>query len=72
MTQEIATIVRWKNGNVMVFDQNGDQIPEYQGRWNDVKYSIVRDMPDHVEIEGPKDWNRVFPKTPIIDTRVSK
>ena len=65
----IANIIRWKNGNVMVFDQNGDQIPEYQGQWKDVKHKIVEDMPDAVEIVGPKEWSSDFPNTPIVDMR---
>lgn len=56
---------------VMVFDQNGDQMEEYQGQWKDVKHKIVEDMPNHVEIEGPKSWPESFPNTPIIDARVT-
>jgi hypothetical protein len=35
--QEIPTeIIVWQNGMVMSFDANGQQIPEYQGRYEDV------------------------------------
>ena len=30
---------------VMVFDKNGEQIPEYQGRYREVRQSILRDAP---------------------------
>ena len=30
---------------VMVFDADGEQIPEYQGQFEDVKTSILRDAP---------------------------
>jgi hypothetical protein len=30
---------------VMVFDENGEQIPEYQGHYNDVKEKILADAP---------------------------
>ena len=53
----IASVIRWMNGNVMVFDADGNQIPEYQGRWEDVKYKICDDMPDSVTIQGPLSWS---------------
>jgi len=28
----IDRIILWSNGNVMVFDEHGKQMPEYQGR----------------------------------------
>jgi len=30
---------------VMVFDENGEQIPKYQGRYHDVKERILADAP---------------------------
>lgn len=38
----IKTVVRLQN-IVMVFDANGEQIPQYQGQYKDVKQSILRD-----------------------------
>jgi hypothetical protein len=35
---------------VMVFDHAGQQMPEYQGRWEDVEEKIRRDAPG-VKIE---------------------
>ena len=32
-----------QNNMVMVFDKNGEQIPEYQGQYEEVKDSILRD-----------------------------
>ena len=55
----ISNVVRWQNGMVMVFDERGDQLPEYQGRWDDVKDAILRDKPPHVEVEGPRQWRNV-------------
>jgi len=45
----IKTVIRIKKDTVMVFDQNGEQIPEYQGYYNDVKDKILADAtPDSV------------------------
>ena len=41
----IKTVIRGSNNMVMVFDKDGEQIPEYQGRYEDVKESILRDTP---------------------------
>lgn len=41
----IETIIRLENGMVMVFDAEGEQIPEYQGKYEEVKGSILRDAP---------------------------
>jgi len=38
--QTIATVYRFSNGMMMVFDANGQQIPEYQGPYEDVIRSI--------------------------------
>jgi hypothetical protein len=39
----IKTVIRIKNDMVMVFDENGDEMPEYQGYYNDVKDRILAD-----------------------------
>jgi hypothetical protein len=39
----IKTVVRLRNDMVMVFDAIGEQIPEYQGQYEDVKGKILRD-----------------------------
>ncbi len=41
----IKTIIRLKNDMVMVFDAEGEQAPEYQGQYEEVKWSILRDAP---------------------------
>ncbi len=45
----IKTVVRCPNDMVMVFDERGEQIPEYQGQYGGVKEGILRDTsPDTV------------------------
>ena len=42
----IKTVIRVRNNMVMVFDNNGEQIPEYQGYHEDVKEKILADAPE--------------------------
>ncbi len=45
----IKTAIRCPNNMVMVFDKKGEQVPEYQGQYQEVKESILRDaLPDTV------------------------
>jgi hypothetical protein len=37
----IKTVIRIRNGMVMVFDEWGEQMPEYQGQYDDVREMIV-------------------------------
>lgn len=41
----IKTVVRLPNNTVMVFDKNGEQIPEYQGQYGRVREGILKDAP---------------------------
>ncbi len=41
----IKTVIRLENDMVMVFDAAGEQIPDYQGQYGDVKEKILRDAP---------------------------
>jgi len=38
----IKTVIKFQN-MVMAFDAEGEQVPKYQGRYKDVKGSILRD-----------------------------
>ena len=41
----IKIAIRFKNNMVVVFDEEGEQISEYQGQYEEVKQSILRDAP---------------------------
>jgi hypothetical protein len=41
----IKVVIRLKNDMILVFDEDGEQLPEYQGQYNDVKGDILRDAP---------------------------
>ena len=47
----IKYVVKSENGMVMVFDEKGEQIPEYQGRYEEVKDKILRDAPLNATFE---------------------
>jgi hypothetical protein len=39
----IKTVIRMQNNMVMVFDESGEEIPEYQGYYHKVKEKICAD-----------------------------
>ena len=41
----IHKIIRLRNNMVMVFDEEGEQMPEYQGLYDDVREKILADAP---------------------------
>ena len=41
----IKAVFRCQNGMVMVFDKKGEQIPKYQGQYEDIKEGILKDAP---------------------------
>ena len=52
----IKTVMRFKNNMVMVFDKEGEQIPRYQGQYEEVKQSILADaLPDTIFALGFSD-----------------
>jgi len=41
----IKSVVRCPNDLVIVFDEDDEQIPQYQGRYEEVKERILKDAP---------------------------
>jgi hypothetical protein len=41
----INKIIRLKNDMVLVFDEKGRELPEYQGQYDDVRDRILEDAP---------------------------
>ncbi len=39
----IKTVIKIQSDGVMVFDDGGEQIPKYQGNYEEVRESILRD-----------------------------
>lgn len=56
----IKTVVRYSNNMVMVFDKKGEQIPEYQGHFQEVKEKILKDAPQNTKFGYfPDDENKL-------------
>jgi hypothetical protein len=64
-TQKVKSVYLFDNGMVMVFDEQGHQIPELQGPEEEVSASIRQRMdPDRTEVygffgAGPINWNEL-------------
>ncbi len=41
----IKSVIRCPNDMVIVLDEEGEQVPEYQGRYEEVKERILKDAP---------------------------
>jgi hypothetical protein len=57
---QIAHVVVWSNGMVSVFERDGEQMPEYQGRLIDVQAALVRDAPPTAHFDGGLWRERVY------------
>lgn len=56
MNDKISIVYRFTNGMCMVFDKNGEQMPEYQGEWGKMKRKIIDDLPPDAEIKKQVSW----------------
>lgn len=45
MVELINSVIKTEKGFVIVFDERGEQLPEYQGPYEEVKAKILRDAP---------------------------
>jgi hypothetical protein len=41
----IRNVIKSEKGMVLVFNQNGEQIPKYQGQYEEVRETILRKAP---------------------------
>ncbi|GAG61625.1 unnamed protein product [marine sediment metagenome] len=41
----VRSVIKTEKGFVIVFDEKGEQVPEYQGQYEEVKDKILRDAP---------------------------
>lgn len=48
----IKSVFKFPNGMVAVCDEKGEQLPEYQGKYEDVKDKILADAPSDTEWNG--------------------
>ena len=52
----IKNAIRAQNGMVLVFDSKGEQIPEYQGQYEEVKPLILKDAPPSAVFSHALDY----------------
>lgn len=45
----ISKVYLWTNGQVMVFDEEGKQMPGYQGKYANVKDKILTEATEHTK-----------------------
>lgn len=60
----IKTVIRCPDDMVMVFDKEGEQIPEYQGQYQEVKESILKDAPLNAVFGYLSDFEPELGKVP--------
>ena len=60
----IKTVIRCPDDMVMVFDREGEQIPEYQGQYQAVKEGILRDAPPNAVFGYLSDFEPELRKVP--------
>lgn len=62
--QMINHVIRWDNDMVMVFDEKGEQILAYQGRYEEVKDKILAHAP-----ESAKFFHGIWSKSENVVSR---
>ena len=61
----IRLVIRCPNDMVAVFDEKGEQVPEYQGHYDEVKQKILADAPGDCIFESYLYPKAVSPIMPI-------
>ena len=59
----IKTVIRAANNMVIAFDEQGNQIPGYQGRYEEVKRKIITDTGNEADFIN---WFGVSPEPDIV------
>jgi hypothetical protein len=44
-SEMIKSVIRCPNNMVLVFDEDDEQVPEYQGKYEEVRERVLRDAP---------------------------
>jgi len=60
----IKTVINCPDHMVMVFDKQGEQIYDYQGRYSEVKEKILRDAPPEAVFGKLSDFEPELRKVP--------
>jgi hypothetical protein len=62
----IKTIIKLQNNMVMVFDESGEELPEYQGYYHAVKDKIIADAAEESVFNH---WFGLAPKARRVQMR---
>lgn len=57
----INRVIKFQNGIVMCFDENSNQMPEYQGRYEEVRAKILAHAPQSAKFFHGT-WDRSTPE----------
>ena len=68
----IKTIIRCSENIVMVFDGKGEQIPQYQGQYEEVKENILKDAPLNAVFGYLCDYEPELRKVPREEWQLAK
>jgi len=60
----IETVIKTQSGMAWVFDEQGEQIPEYQGHYEKVKPHILKDAPPRAVFNHAFDYNTELKTVP--------
>ncbi len=62
---KIASVHIFLNGMAMVFDGSGNQLPEFQGPWNEKKEAILNAIDGQkipINFSSFRDWSQEVPR----------
>lgn len=54
----ISNVIKSEEGMALVFDERGNQMSEYQGKYEDVREKILRDAPPNTLFWHAADWRK--------------
>ena len=60
----IKLVIKCPNDMVVVFDKKGEQVPAYQGRYQEVRESILKDAPPNAVFAYLSDFEPEWRKLP--------
>lgn len=63
-TKMIKSVIRCPNDMVIVFDKDGEQIPQYQGQYEEVRESILKNAPLNTVFAYLSDFEPELRKVP--------
>jgi len=58
----IKSVIKTEKGMVIVFDSKGEQMPDYQGQYDEVKEKILRDAPPEAVFTKVVTTLKPFPR----------